>query len=107
VNEKVEGFFDVCRAKGLTGRQGVLIPERNVPELMLRHDVVRAVEEGKFHVHALRNVDEGIALLTGVPAGELQSPGGYPEGTVNGRVDRRLAELAARIRDFAPPEPRE
>ncbi len=106
VNEKIEGFFDVCRARGFTGSQGVLIPDRNVSDLMLRHDVVRAIEEGKFHVYALGTVDEGIALLTGTPAGEALPGGGYPEGTVNQRVDRRLAELARKIRDFTPPESR-
>ena len=106
VNEKVEGFFDVCRARGLTGTQGVLIPERNIPDLMLRHDVTLAIREGKFHVHALRTVDEGITLLTGVPAGEPLSGGGFAEGTVNHRVDGRLLELARKIRDFTTPEPR-
>jgi len=106
VNEKVEGFFDVCRARGLTGTQGVLIPERNVPDLMLRHDVALAIQKGKFHVYALRTVDEGIALLTGAPAGEPLPGGGFAEGTVNHRVDGRLLELARKIRDFMPPEPR-
>jgi lon-related putative ATP-dependent protease len=106
VNEKVEGFFEVCRARGLTGRQGVLIPKRNVPDLMLRHEVVRSIEKGEFHLFALESVEEGIRLLTGVPAGEPLSGGGYPDGTVNHRVDRRLTELARKLRDFTPPEPR-
>ena len=107
VNEKVEGFFDVCRTRGLTGSQGVLIPERNVPELMLRRDVARAILEGKFHLYALRTVEEGIALLSGVPSGEALPGGGYPEGTVNHSVDQRLTELTKKIREFTSPEPRD
>jgi lon-related putative ATP-dependent protease len=103
VNEKVEGFFDACRARGISGTQGVLIPDRNVPDLMLRHDVTKAVEEGKFHIYAHRNVDEGITLLSGVQAGEPLPGGGYPEESVNFRVNRRLLDLAQKIRNFAPP----
>ncbi|MCK7467452.1 MAG: hypothetical protein MZU91_04520 [Desulfosudis oleivorans] len=69
VNQKIEGFFDVCRARGLTGGQGVMIPQLNVPELILRKDVVKAVAEGKFHIWPVKTIDEGIELLTGVPAG--------------------------------------
>jgi ATP-dependent Lon protease len=106
VNEKIEGFFDVCRARGLTGTQGVLIPEPNLPDLMLRHDVVEAVRQKRFQVHAVRTVDDGIALLTGTPAGDPAPGGGYAEGTVNDRVNRRLTELARKIREFTPPERR-
>jgi len=106
VNEKVEGFFDVCRSGGLSGTQGVMIPERNVSDLMLRHDVVEAAEKGSFHLYPIRDVDQGMALLSGVPAGESLPGGVYPEGTVNSRVDRRLGELARKLRDFTPPEPR-
>jgi lon-related putative ATP-dependent protease len=105
VNEKIEGFFDVCRRRGLTGDQGVLIPATNVRHLMLRDDVVEAVAQGKFHVYPVRTVDEGIALLTGMPAGERDDNGLYPEGTINQRVEVRLLVLAEQARAFAaPPE---
>lgn len=94
VNAKIEGFFDVCRARGLTGEHAVVIPESNVKNLMLRADVVDAVREGRFHVHAARTIDEAIGLVTGVPAGERTPLGGWPEGSVNHRVAARLAELA-------------
>jgi predicted ATP-dependent protease len=98
VNEKIEGFFDVCRRRGLTGEQGVLIPASNVQHLMLRQDVIEAVERGEFHVYPVKTVDEGIELLTGLPAGEPDESGSYPEGTVNGMVERRLTELAEKLR---------
>ncbi|MBX6377191.1 MAG: AAA family ATPase [Clostridia bacterium] len=101
VNEKIEGFFDVCKAKGLTGRQGVIIPVQNVRNLMLREDVRRAVAEGRFHIWAVRTVDEGIEILTGVRAGERQADGTWPEGTINFLVDRRLREMAEQLRQFA------
>ena len=90
VNEKIEGFFDICTARGLTGDQGVLIPAANVKHLMLRQDVVDAVAAGRFHVYPIATIDEGIELLTGVPAGEPDAEGRYPEGTVN-RHGRRPA----------------
>ncbi len=93
VNEKIEGFFDVCRARGLTGEQGVLIPASNVKHLMLRSDVVEAVSEGRFHVYPVETVDQGIELLTGTPAGERDEAGNYPAGSINGLVEARLAEL--------------
>ncbi|RMF32096.1 MAG: ATP-binding protein, partial [Chloroflexi bacterium] len=98
INEKIEGFFDICKAKGLTGDQGVIIPVGNVRNLMLREDVIEAVREGKFHIWPVRTVDEGIEILTGVPAGELQEDGTYPEGTVNWAVSQRLAEMAEEMR---------
>ena len=100
VNHKIEGFFDVCKAKGLTGDQGVMIPHQNVRNLMLREDVVKAVHEGKFHIYEVKTVDEGIGILTGVPAGERQADGTYPEGTVNYRVDKRLGELAEGLKGY-------
>jgi predicted ATP-dependent protease len=100
-NEKIEGFFDLCSARGLTGSQGVLIPASNVKHLMLRDDVVRAVREGRFHVYAVRTIDEGIELLTGIPAGEADPGGEFPPQSVNGRVSRRLRELRERQIDFA------
>jgi predicted ATP-dependent protease len=100
VNEKVEGFFDVCKAKGLTGQQGVLIPHQNVRNLMLREDIIQAVAEGSFHIYSVKTVDEGIEILTGVPAGELQEDGTYPENTVNYLADKRLRELAEGLKGF-------
>ncbi|MEN6560829.1 MAG: ATP-binding protein [Acidobacteriota bacterium] len=103
VNEKIEGFFDVCRAKGLTGTQGVVIPRQNVENLMLRSDVVAAVREGKFHVHAVGTIDEGIEILTGVEAGAADADGNYPDGTVHGLVDLELQRLARGMKEFAAP----
>ncbi len=100
VNQKVEGFFEVCRAKGLTGNQGVIIPHQNVGDLMLRKEVIRAVEEGKFHIYAVRTIDEGIEILTGVPAGERQPDGSYRPETVNYLVEQRLREMAERLREI-------
>jgi lon-related putative ATP-dependent protease len=93
VNEKIEGFFDLCNARGLTGEQGVLIPNANVKHLMLRHDIIQAVEEGKFHLYPIRTVDEGIEVLTGMPAGEQDEEGHYPPNTINRMVEDRLLEL--------------
>ena len=101
VNQKIEGFFDICKERGLTGDQGVLVPASNVKNLMLRKDVVEAVEAGDFHVHAVGHVDEGIEILTGIPAGERDEDGAYPEGTINYRVEQRLEELAEKRADFA------
>jgi predicted ATP-dependent protease len=103
VNQKAEGFFDVCREKGLTGEQGVLIPHQNVRNLMLREDVVEAVREGKFHICQVRTIDEGIEILTGVSAGERRADGTYPEGTVNYLADKRLKELAEWMKRFQAP----
>ncbi len=93
INAKIEGFFDLCKKRGLTGDQGVLIPAANLRDLMLKDEVVQAVEEGKFHLWAVETVDQGIEVLTGVPAGEPQQDGTYPEGTVNRAVIDRLIEL--------------
>ena len=100
VNEKIDGFFEVCVAKGLTGEQGVLIPEGNTTNLMLKKPVVDAVQEGKFHIWAIRSVDEGIEILTGVKAGERQEDGSFEPDTVNARVDAKLSELAERLLQF-------
>jgi predicted ATP-dependent protease len=94
VNEKVEGFFDLCRQRGLDGHQGVLIPRANVQHLMLRDDVVAAVAEGRFRVHAVDDVDQAIELLTGVPAGLPNAKGEVPPGTINHLVASRLMELS-------------
>jgi lon-related putative ATP-dependent protease len=103
VNEKIEGFFDLCRARGLTGEQGVLIPAANVTHLMLREDVVAAVRERMFHIHPVRTIDEGIEILTGLPAGERDGAGAFPDGSVNQRVEARLRELAERRAAFGQP----
>jgi predicted ATP-dependent protease len=100
-NEKIEGYFEVCKQKGLTGRQGVLIPRSNVQNLMLRDEVVDAVKDGKFHIYPISTIDEGISLLTGVEAGERQADGTYPEGTVNWAVEKRLRHLAETGRRYA------
>ena len=99
VNEKIEGFFDLCRSRGLTGDQGVLIPEANAQDLMLRVDLIEAVAAGEFHVWTVAAIDEGIEILTGVPAGAAQADGTYPAGTINRLVCDRLAELSASLRD--------
>ncbi len=101
VNQKIEGFFDCCRSRGLTGAQGVMIPESNVKDLMLRKDVLAAVQAGRFHVYAVSTIDQGIEILTGRPAGAKQADGTYPEESINGRVDRKLAQLAEGLKGFA------
>jgi lon-related putative ATP-dependent protease len=104
VNEKIEGFYDCCRAVGLTGRQGVMIPESNVKDLMLRNDVVEAVNEGKFHVYSVKTVNEGIEILTGKKAGEVKPDGSYPRGTINYLVNKKLKELAEGYEKFGEKE---
>ncbi|MCA9866971.1 MAG: AAA family ATPase [Anaerolineae bacterium] len=100
VNEKIEGFFDVCQARGLTGDQGVLIPATNIVNLMLREDVVDAVGKGLFHIWPVSNINEGIELLMGRPAGEPDDDGEYAEGTVHHAVKKRLMELAMELKSF-------
>jgi predicted ATP-dependent protease len=95
---KIEGFFDLCAARGLTGTQGVLMPRANLPHLVLREDVARAIGEGRFHLYAVSSVSQGIEILTGVPAGERDSSGRFPASSVYGRVERRLIEIAERLR---------
>jgi predicted ATP-dependent protease len=105
VNQKIEGFFHCCeKMGGLTGEQGVLIPESNVKDLMLRKEVIEAVESGRFRIHPVRTIDEGIAILTGKEAGERQADGNYPEGTINFLVNKKLKELAEGLKDFAKGE---
>jgi len=93
VNFKIEGHFDVCRLKGLTGDQGVMIPQANVRNLMLRPDVVAAVKAGKFHIYSVSSIDDGIEVLTGVAAGARQADGSYPAGTINDRVQKKLQQF--------------
>ena len=100
VNEKIEGYFDLCAARGLTGTQGVHDPGPNVQHLMLREDVVRACAQGCFAVYPVASIDEGIALLTGLEAGERQADGAFPAGSVNRRVEDRLRVFADIRRSF-------
>jgi lon-related putative ATP-dependent protease len=104
VNHKIEGFFDICQQQGLTGDQGVLIPASNIQHLMLRQDVIDAVEDGDFHIYAVETIDQGIELLSGLPAGERDEEGNFPEETINALVEKRLIELAHKQRDFAKGE---
>ncbi len=101
VNQKIEGFFELCRARGLTGEEGVLVPAANVPHLVLRDEVVAAAAEGMFRIYPVDTIDEGIELLTGLPPGAADKDGRFPEGTFNARVAARLEALAARARAFA------
>lgn len=104
VNEKIEGFFDVCKIKGLNGDQGVVIPQSNVKNLMLREDVIEAVEAGQFHIYPVSTIDEGIEVLTGEEAGERQPDGTYPEGAIYAAVQERLRELAEKVKAFGKEE---
>jgi len=104
VNEKVEGYFEVCKTLGLTGDQGVMVPERNVRHLMLKDEVVNAVNEGRFHVWAVKDIDAGIELLTGMAAGLRRADGSYPEDTINRLVDERLYRMAREMAAFAREE---
>ncbi|MDA8387682.1 MAG: ATP-binding protein [Nitrospiraceae bacterium] len=98
VNQKIEGFFEICRLRGLDGSHAVIIPERNVKNLMLRRDVVDAVREGKFSIYPISTVEEGVDLLMGMPAGQADEKGNYPEGTLNHMVAARLAEIAEAVK---------
>lgn len=102
VNEKIEGFFEVCQKRGLTGRQGVLIPARNLVNLMLREEVVAAVRDGRFHIYAVDTVEEAVEILTAIPAGARDEHGDYPSESVFGRVDRRLREMGEVLKPVRP-----
>jgi len=104
VNQKIEGFFDVCKAKGLTGEQGVMIPHQNIRNLMLREDVVKAVQEDQFHIYSVKTIDEGIEVLTGVPAGMRKADGSHSKDTVNFLIDKRLREYAKKLKNFGGSE---
>ncbi len=94
VNEKIEGFFAICKMRGLTGEHGVIIPKKNLKHLMISKKVIEAVQNGKFNIYSIDNIEDGIEILTGMPAGELQPDGNYPEGTLNSLVTKRLQQLA-------------
>ena len=96
---KIEGFFELCEARGLDGTQGVMLPRPNLPHLVLRDDVARAIEDGRFHLYAIGTVADGIEILTGVPAGERDASGRFPATSVFGRVERRIIEIAERLRE--------
>lgn len=102
VNQKIEGYFDVCSARGLDGEQGVLIPRSNVRNLMLREDVMEAVEAGQFHIWAVETIDEGIEILTGEPAGQRGSDGSFEKGTLNARISERLELFQESLQKSAP-----
>jgi len=93
VNEKIEGFFDLCKLRGLNGDHGVIIPKRNIKHLNLKKEVIEAVKEGKFTIYAIDKMEEGLEILTGMKAGELDEQGQYPEGTINYLVTKRLTEI--------------
>ena len=103
VNEKIEGFYDVCKAKGLTGAQGVIIPHQNVQNLMLKQEVVDSVSKGKFHIYSIKTIDEGIEILTGIKAGKKQKSGAFPKDTLNYLVDQELQRLAKSWKTFSAP----
>ncbi len=105
VNQKIEGFYAVCKAKGLTSTQGVIIPESNVDDLMLRNEVVDAVKQGKFHIYSVKRIDEGIELLTSAKAGDKDDKGNYPKATVNYLVNEKLNQLAKAWKEFRAPDP--
>jgi predicted ATP-dependent protease len=100
VNHKIEGFYDCCRHLGMTSQQGVMIPESNVKDLMLRKDVVEAVKKGEFRIWAAKTIDEGIEILTGKKAGGLKPDGTYPKGTINFLVNESLKKLAEGLKKF-------
>jgi lon-related putative ATP-dependent protease len=100
VNEKIEGFFEVCKAKGFTGKQGVMIPASNIQNLMLKEEVVDAVKAGQFHVYSVKTIDEGIEVLTGTEAGSRRKDSTFENGTVNYKVDKQLRGMAERLKEF-------
>jgi predicted ATP-dependent protease len=100
VNEKIHGFYDICRIQGLTGKQGVIIPKLNLVDLMLRKDVVKSIEEGKFHIYAIGTIDEGVELLTGIKAGRQMADGSFERGTVYAKADAKLAKFAEQMKEF-------
>ncbi|MBN2141662.1 MAG: ATP-dependent protease, partial [Desulfovibrionaceae bacterium] len=100
VNRKIEGFFEVCRRRGLSGRQGVVFPADNLVNLMLKDEVVEAVRQGTFHLYPVKTIGQALFILTGVAAGKRQKHGAFPRGTVYRLVDERLAELAKLAADI-------
>ncbi len=103
VNEKIEGFFEVCKAKGFTGKQGVMVPESNVQNLMLKEEIVDAVKAGQFRIYTVKTIDEGMEVLTGVKTGKRREDGTFENGTVNHKVDKHLTAMAEKLREFQVP----
>jgi len=99
VNQKIEGFYKVCKIKGINGEQGVIIPKQNVNDLMLKEEVINAVKEGKFHIYAVETIEEGIEILTGVKAGQKNKKGHYPNGSIHCLVDNKLHEYSKSLKD--------
>ncbi|MGD2200900.1 MAG: ATP-binding protein [Candidatus Bathyarchaeota archaeon] len=100
VNEKIEGYYEICKEQGLNGKQGVVIPESNVKNLMLKGELVKAIEDGRFHIYPVKTISEGIEVLTGKEAGERQPDGSYPEGTLNHTIQMQLTEMAEKIKEY-------
>jgi predicted ATP-dependent protease len=98
--EKIEGFFDVCRVRGLSGRQGVMIPEANARHLMLKDEILQAVRDEQFHIHTVSTVDAGLEILCGRPGGARGPDGTFPEGTVNAAIEQALARNIERLRQL-------
>ena len=98
VNEKIEGFYEICKMKSLTGEQGVIIPVQNVRNLHLRDEIIESVKKGKFHIYAVRTIDEGIEILTGVPAGKKDKNGKFPAGTINYLAYEKLKKYSENAR---------
>jgi predicted ATP-dependent protease len=94
VNQKIEGFYDLCKIRGLLGKQGVVIPKSNIKNLMLREDVVKAIKNDKFHIYPVETIDEGIEVLTSVPAGVPNEAGEYPKGSINYLAQKKLEDMA-------------
>ena len=99
-NEKIEGYYEICKARGLNGQHSVIIPESNIQNLMLKQEVVDAVKAGKFHIYPVKTIEEGVELLTGIPAGKRLPNGGYEENSIYGRVDKRLRDMAETVKRF-------
>lgn len=106
INEKIEGYYEICRTRGLNGKQGVMVPASNVKHLMLKEEVAGAIRKGKFHIYPVATIDEGIEVLTGIKAGKRRRNGTFEPDSINDRVQQRLVSLAEKLRDFGKPEER-
>jgi predicted ATP-dependent protease len=102
INEKIEGYFEVCKLLGLNGKNGVMMPQSNVQHLMLKDEVVTAVKAGQFHIYPVQSIAQGIEVLTGVKAGEPNPDGSFGKGTINYLVQARLSEMAERVKEYRP-----